>query len=612
MEVGTFIKLKHTPIRPQRLVNTATRVTAKVEFTGTPRLAAFVTKWRRKAQPAAGSTAAVAAGEWASINMIGPTPTAANQLVAGDYHTESDIPGQAENVEIEYYLEATGRQDPAAEESTNAAIKLPAQGADGPLSYKAVTQATLDAAATEQRNAEANQRPQTSGPLIGYSLRHMNVEEQVIREFDLTRSTTSRQTFNASGALSGDNIGGSFDPATDVTHIQLGQGPFKLIQISASANFDLAETKIKSAKVHIDYPDATDPLHTVEIMLTAAQPTGSAQFMANQTGSQTYSYWVEMVYDPAFVIGAVTDATRRSDTFVTNGRHIQVNLEQHSKLLPVNVQTGNIRFAETTIRQVQVRLAPAATTGEAHTFKLDATTTSAMRYIVPTTPATPTYHMRQTFFFKDDSATFDFSDQTATHVLVNEPEGLVFRMKPRLVDPTGLVEEAVLDARYTHFDTSVEQAVLHLTPAERTSEFAVLRVTNDPQAWVARPRFVLAGRDPVEAPAEIAFTSPEPFIGLKQAGLRVVYVEMLDDASIFTGDLRAIRVIFGRDVADATLPTVSVTLRSGATQRQVVIVPGVSAGQVVSVAVEVMRSGAAPTRRTDTLAASDDTYFVML
>jgi hypothetical protein len=220
--------------------------------------------------------------------------------------------------------------------------------------------------------------------------------------------------------------------------------------------------------------------------------------------------------------------------------------------------------------------------------------------------------MRQTFFFRDDSAAFDFPDQTATNVLVNEPEGLVFRMKPRLVDPTGLIEEAVLDARYTHVDTSVEQAVLHLTPAEPTSEFAVLRAATDPQTWIARPRFVLRGRDPVEAPAELAFTSPEPFVGLKQAGLRVVHVVMLDDPGVFTGDLRAIRVIFGRNVDDPALPTASATMRSGATTPQVVIVPGVGASEAVSVAVEVLRSGTPPARRTDRLAASDDTYFVML
>jgi hypothetical protein len=348
------------------------------------------------------------------------------------------------------------------------------------------------------------------------------------------------------------------------------------------------------------------------IGLDATQTSGQVQFMANEAGSQTYEYWVEMVYDPDFVVGPMPPATgRRSATFTETGRHIAVNLEQHSTLLPVKIEAGNLRFTEATLRQVQVRLSPIATGAEAHTVKLDATTQSAMRYIVPAVPATPTYHMRQTFFFRDDQATFDFADQTATQVLVNEPADLVFRMKPRLVDPTGLVQEAVVDASYTHLSTAVEQAVLHLTPEAPSSEFAVLLAAGDPTVWSARPRFVLSGRDPVEAPSVLTFTSPEPFIGLKQAGLRVVHVELLEDPSVFTGDLRAIRVILGRDVNDATLPTVSVTLRQAATSG-VVIVPGVTAAQAVSVAVETLRSGSAPARRVDTLAASDETYFVML
>lgn len=594
--VGTFLKIKHTPLAAQQLESRDTRVTAKIELATTPTQAAMTTfklKWRKKGDAA-----------FTDVAMTGPANNA-----AGDY--SANIPGQPNSTDVEYYLEAKGRADTAAAATTDATITLPDHGDTAPLTYKAVTQAQLDAAATSSRNDRANPVPSNASPGIGYSLRSIQASEQIKRTFDLTRTTTSRQTYRAAGTISGGNIGADFVPASHVSLVPLGQGPFKLIQIEAAANFDFAASKVMSCKVHLDYPDRLSPTLSTDIKLDATHTSGKVQWMANEAGVQTFDYWVEMVYDADVVIGPALPDGYRSRVFIgQRDRHLMINLDQHSPLLPVHIEPGLLTFSDTTLRQVQVRLSPDPLT-EAHVIKLDGSHGSAIRYIVPKNPLDPTYFMKQTFFFRDDSATFEYPDQRTTQVVVDEPQDLVYRMRPRLVDPTGLVEEAVLDASYTHASATVEETVLHLTPDAKTSEFTILRAPADGNTWTARPRFVLTGRDPVEAPTTLTFTSPEPFIGLKQAGLRVVHVEMLDDASVFTGDLRAIRVIMGPDVNDAAQPTTSVTLRAGHTTG-VAIVPGVGATGAVSVATEVLRSGQPPARTVSTLPGSDQTFFVVL
>ena len=595
---GTFIKVKHTPLPALQLQDREVRVNAKLEVTGTPFISSLELKWRRRT-----------ATSFTTVNFMEGQTRPTTGFAAGDYHAA--IPGQPEGTEVEYFLVAKGRETASAAETTDATINLPNDGEAAPYTFRAVSQQELERATTNDRNTAAHPIPSNASAGIGYSLRNISASEQIKRTFDLTRTTATRQTYRAAGTISGSNIGASFDPATHVSVIQLGQGPFKLIQLEAGANFDFAAARIKSVKVHIDYPSSAAVERTADILLDAAHPTGKVQFMANVAGAQTYDYRVEMVYDPEAVVGQIP-ATMPWPTFTgQTDRHLMINLDQHSALLPVKIETGLLSFSDTTLRQVQVRVAPSAGAADASTIKLDATHGGELRYVVPDNFSAPRYHMKQTFLFRDDQAEFELADQRATHVVVNEPPDLIYRMRPRLVDPTGLVQEVLLDATYTHTGGAEEQAVLHLTPAGPTSELTVLRAPTDPRTWSGRPRFILAGRDPVESPTVLTFLSPEPLIGLSQAGLRVVHVELLEDPSIFTGDLRAIRVILGADVNDGSLPTVSVTLRA-ATVSGVAIVPGVASAAPVSVAVEVLRSGAAPTRTVHTLAASDKTFFVLL
>jgi hypothetical protein len=117
--------------------------------------------------------------------------------------------------------------------------------------------------------------------------------------------------------------------------------------------------------------------------------------------------------------------------------------------------------------------------------------------------------------------------------------------------------------------------------------------------------------DPIIASSR-HFAVSEPFISLAGSGFRVATAELLEDPSIFqNGDLLAIKVLFGQDVSDRTLPVATVVLRANRISGSVVV-PGVAAGAAVSVATVLLRRGQPPVRTTSELAPSESTLFVTL
>ena len=272
--------------------------------------------------------------------------------------------------------------------------------------------------------------------------------------------------------------------------------------------------------------------------------------------------------------------------------------------------TGQLNFNDGTVKQVQIRVAPTAA-AEGRTIILSPTSQREFLFVHPTDLAKPKYYMRQQFFFKDESTTIERPDMTDKQVVINEPSELIFRMVPQFVDPFSLVKETLVDASYTHFDGQVERATLHLKADSPRSEFAVLLRPKDKPEWDAVPRFLMNQGDPVTG-ASKRFIMNEPFIGLTQAGLRVAIVELLEDPSVFTGgDLLAIKVVFGKDVANPALPTATIMLR-GTRTGGAVVVPGVEAGAGVSAAVEMIRRGQAPERRPAALGPAETTLYVTL
>jgi hypothetical protein len=503
-------------------------------------------------------------------------------------------------VTIEYYFRVTGTKGAAAVTQT-----LPADQAEAnPLSY---------AVGSTQQSGVSLKVPQTNGPLIGYSLNSIDVTQQVKRTFKLNRSEAVTQHYHPSGALAHDDIGSQFDAAQQITRVALGEGPFKILVIQALAGFDFATSFIRTATVHVEYgtnPNGPGPLHAVDILLTRDQTRGQTQFFADDSGDQSYSYFVELTYDHDRVVGSAGQAIRSRTFTGQTGRSITVDLARHSPLVPVEVIAGRLNFLEGIIQQVQVRVAPTAA-AEGRTIVLSPTSGRDLLYVLPADPAHPVYFMRQTFFFKDESTTVERADAIDTQVVVNEPSDLIFRMIPQWVDPWNLIKEILVDASYTHLDGQHERATLHLKPDTPRSEFAILLRPNDPQEWDAVPRFLMNAGEPLAASPQ-HYAANEPFVGLTQSGLRVVSVELLEDPSVFTSaGLLAIKVSLGHDVADAAQPAVALLLKASRTAGSIVV-PGVAAGAPVSVAVDLLRHGLPPTRTTMTLGPAETTLYVSL
>jgi hypothetical protein len=528
-----------------------------------------------------------------------PQPQSADQATF-----KGSIPGQPSGTTVEYWFQASATKAGGAGAISQT---LPAQQAEAqPLSYAVGATATASAGGPVKV-------PETDGPLVGFSLQTMDVTQQVKRKFVLNRTEAVTQEYHPAGALAKDRIGPAFDPGRQVSVVALGEGPFRRLVIRAQAGFDFDTHHVVSAVVHIRYgrnAAGTGPLRALDIPLTKQQPTGQVQFFADQAGTQDYDYFVSFTYDPDRVVGAAGRVLRSQTLTGVTSRSITVDLDQHSPVKPVEVLAGHLQLDDGLVRQVQVRVAPTAD-GEGRTVLLRSGTDREVVYVLPADPANPSYHLRQTFFSRDDATVVERPDARDTQVVVNEPSDLVFRMVPQLVDPGGLVGEVLVDASYTHADGEQELATLHLNPEQPRSEFGVLLRGNDRREWQAAPRFLLRSGEPLIGQAH-RFVASEPFISLAEAGFRVATAELLEDPSIFRGgDLLAIKVLFGRDVTDRSLPVATVLLRESRTSASVVV-PGLPAGAAVSVATDLLRRGQPPLRTVTELSASETTLFVTL
>jgi hypothetical protein len=527
----------------------------------------------------------------------GEAPQSADQTTF-----KGSVPSQAAGTTVEYWFQASGTKAGNAVTQT-----LPGSQPDSqPLSYAVGASQTAPAGSSLKL-------PETDGPLIGFSLQSIDVTQQVKRKFVLNRTEAVTQEYHPAGALARDGIGPAFNAERQVSVVALGEGPFRRLVIRAQAGFDFDTHHVVSATVHLRYgrnATGTGPARALEIRLTKQQPAGQVQFFADAAGTQEYDYLVSFTYDPDRVVGAV-GRVLRSQTFTgVSARAITVDLDAHSPVIPVEVLTGHLQLGDGLVQQVQVRVAPTADS-EGRTVLLRSGSDREILYVLPADPANPTYHLRQAFFFRDDATVIERPDARDTQVVVNEPTDLVFRMVPQLVDPGGLVSEVLVDASYRHADGSHELATLHLNPEQPRSEFGVLLRPEDLREWQAAPRFVLRSGEPLFGQAR-RFVASEPFISLAEAGFRVATAELLEDPSIFRGgDLLAIKVLFGRDVTDRSLPVATVLLRESRTSASVVV-PGLPAGAPVSVATELLRRGQPPLRTISELSASETTVFITL
>lgn len=584
IEAGSDIKITHTPVAGGRKPGAEIPVAAKVQADGVGKLEVKLF-FRAK-----GSS------EYVAKTMAAPAAPA-----DGVTH-EAAIPSQARGTTVEYYLEAKGSKGDKALTQT-----VPDKDAKKkPLSFRVGA-----AEDTRTRSFEGVADIQST-TLIGYSLRSVDVSEQVKRTFKLNRQTAITQSYYPAGALSANAIGPAFDASRQITHVRLGEGPFKEIVLRFRSGFDYDAHHILAATVNVTYgrrQDGSDePLHELTVRLTKASPDGQVQFLADDFGTQSYDYRVVWTYDPDQLVGAdgSDEGIRSALIEGETSRDVTVELDRHSPVIPVTVRTGNLIFNPQVLRQVQVRVAPSET-GEGRTVQLDAPSSKRHINVVPAA-GSDRYFMEQTFFFRDDSTTLNVPDARDSEVFVNEPDGVVFRMRPQFVDPYNLVERVLVDALYRHEDGEEERATLQLDNETKSNEFSVVRRPGDLERWSAAYRFVMKSGPPVSGPT-LSFDIPQPFVGLTAAGLRVVRVELLDTALFEAGDVLAVRSVLGANPEDPAVPSATVLLRAS-TVTASTVVPGIAADGPVQARIEVLRRGAAPSTSTSSLSAFEDTLFL--
>jgi hypothetical protein len=448
--------------------------------------------------------------------------------------------------------------------------------------------------------------------LVGYSLKHVDVTEQVKRTFDLTRSSAITQDYHPAGNLSAGLRGSQFDPDAQIKHVVLGQGPFQRFRIPITCTFDFAAHHIRQVDVTIRYGvregEDDQPLHTITATLTPQRTRQVVTFPADSAGTQTYDYSVSFLIDRTRTLG-VAPGERISTTVEGVGeRAIAVDLERHLPLVPVEVVPGFLSFGSTPLEEVQVRL-ESPFNNEAQILKLSQDARpqgkDATFYIKPA-PDALAYNYRAEFFYRHDRVTVSHEEVTSERPVINEPDDVVYRIAPRLADRFDLVRTCLLDCTFEHNDEdrTVDRATLELSNpsiaggessgggSDRSSVFAVLLKPDDERVWHATARIELVDGSVLESEPQTFEDVSEPLINLPGLGFRVVGVDLIVPPAI--GGAAAILAIIARFTGPepdggGPAPSAQVLLRDGKTQAHTVL-RGAAPDTEVSVELEVFRA----------------------
>lgn len=411
----------------------------------------------------------------------------------------------------------------------------------------------------------------------GYSLKHRSISEKVKRTFIFDKTEAKTIDYHPSGALSTE--GTQFNPDNQVMLVRLGEGPFKEIEIEIRSALNFEEYKIREAIVHISYGyretkgDKSKRKHEISIMVSSENPRKFINFFVDDFGTLDYDYYVEFIHEPGSIIG--THETKiRSRTFEnTTVRDIAVNIDDHSPLIPVEIQPGHIFFSDDRVQSVQVFVAPQKdANGRTVIFKENETAMKKF-LIYPSVKDKYVYYKKELFFFKEDSITEEYENLTDNQVIVNRPETRVLTIAPVLVNNNNLISKAIVKIRYENAEGEELTRSILLTSSDQSGmkEFSIIVEEEDPRIWNATTQFLLASGDLIEG-REIEYHIEQPFISLESCGLKVLKVSPILGQETFGGNIAAIQVqIFDTDVPETGQPLETLILRSSKIESTVVL-----------------------------------------
>lgn len=411
----------------------------------------------------------------------------------------------------------------------------------------------------------------------GYSLKHRSISEKVKRTYTFNKAAAATIPCYPSGALTTE--GTSFDAANQVMLVRLGEGPFKEIEIEIRAALNFEEFRIREAIVHISYGfrdtqgDKSKRKHEISVMVNQANPRKFINFFTDDFGTLDYDYFVEFIHEPGSIIGTHETKIKSRSFENTTVRDIAVNIDDHSPLIPVEIQPGHITFSDDGVQSVQVFVAPQKD-ANGRTVIFNANDTQLKKFLIfPTVEDKHVYYKKNLFFFKEDSITEEFENLTDTQVIVNRPETGVLTIAPILVNNNNLISKAIVKVRYENAEGEELARSILLTAGESDSakEFSIIVEEDDPRIWKATTQFLLSTGELIEG-REVEYQVEQPFISLESCGLKVLKVSPVLGAETFAGNIAAIQVqIFDSESPESGQPIESLILRSSNNEETVVL-----------------------------------------
>jgi len=424
-------------------------------------------------------------------------------------------------------------------------------------------------------------------------MRHRSISQQVKRTFVFDKTEAKTHAYHPAGALSLE--GTNFDASKQVLLVRLGDGPFKEINIEIRSALDFEELQVLEAIVHISYGfrerngDKTKRKHEISIAVNAAEPRKFISFFVDSFGTLVYDYFVEFIHKPGTIIG--THETKiRSRTFenVTE-RDIAVNITDHSPLVPIEIQPGNIAFSEEAVQSVQVFVAPEKNANGRTVIFKDGATDLKKFLIFPKVEDQYVYFKREKFFFKEDSIEDEFENQRDSQVIVNRPETRVLNISPILLNTAGLISKAIVEVKYRNVEGQELSKGLVLnaqTGDGSTPSFAIVVEEEDPRIWTARTKFLMVNGDILEG-EDRTYQIEQPPISLESCGLKVLKVSTLLEQETFSNAIAAVQVqIFENNGAANPLETI---ILKKSKVEEIVVLKGVDVLDPLSAVVNVFR-----------------------
>lgn len=392
--------------------------------------------------------------------------------------------------------------------------------------------------------------------------------------------------------------GTAFDADKQVMLVRLGDGPFKEITLEIRSALDFDEFQITEAIVHISYGfagaqgDKSKRKLNESIAVSNNVPRKAIRFFVDDFGTLTYDYYVEFIHKAGSIIGShETKIKSRVFENVTE-KDIAVNISDHSPLIPVEIQPGNLVFSNDGIQSVQVFVAPGKDmNGRTTIFRQDNTLLQKF-LIFPAVPNKYQYFKRQEFFFKDDSVQEEFPEQKDSQVIVNSPRTGVLTIAPIVRDKMNIIAKAIVQISFTNVEGEVLAKSLVINPMSNDAvqqSFSIVLEDDEPRIWRATTQFLLSNGEIVNG-NEQEYNTDTPAISLENCGLRVLKLFTLLGAPTFEGTIAAVEVQFFDNEGEAgAVPLETVLLRKSKVE-EVVVLANVGIADPLSAVAHVFRT----------------------